>query len=258
MTGTLRLLSVFTAAFAAALLVSGASGSVASHGDGVVAHATQSSTVYGAMLIQFENFRASFGYQQHQCHRCHLFSHCCGCFDQTACFLPAQEGSACNAPVMGGLLFSSTPTATVAPGQSVTMSPDGSTSCNAASQSGFGTPSFPLGHFEQSFTCTMQADGSVVASNVQNPGWLDEGRVAGTVSYVNGPPVPFGACSVATATYTGAAWTETGGGNQGCSATTGTMSTEGSFTARGYCCLGVVPMMVPSSSNSCFGMIIWN
>ena len=204
------------------------------------------------MTVGFNNFKTSFGYQQHECHRCWSFATCCTCNASSVCYFPGASDSDCaSGPLTGTLLFSDMPAVVLTPGQSATVQPNGATSCNPASRANFGTPSFPLGQYEQTFTCKLLADGSVQATNVQNPGWNDESRTAGSMASADGVPTSRG-CSVATATYKGAAWTETGG-TTGCPATTGPLNSQGTFTTAGYCCVGVVPTNVFNAGNSCFG-----
>jgi hypothetical protein len=216
--------------------------------------AAQTFAITATMTLDFSGFEASFGFQQGYEHCWHIFGwkfHCRHeCRGESACYYPGGDTTNCKGPQTGTLLFGSQVSLSLKRGQSTQVSPDGSTSCNAPTRSIVGIPQFPLGKYEQLFTCSVLADGSVQATDVSNPDWDAEPHLTGSVTYQDGSPT-FNGCSIAKAIYTDASWKESGG-QGGCSSET-TLHAAGTFTANGYCCVGVTPTL----NGECIGDLVY-
>eukprot|EP00672_Neobodo_designis_P019381 CAMPEP_0174838254 /NCGR_PEP_ID=MMETSP1114-20130205/7274_1 /TAXON_ID=312471 /ORGANISM="Neobodo designis, Strain CCAP 1951/1" /LENGTH=602 /DNA_ID=CAMNT_0016072349 /DNA_START=46 /DNA_END=1854 /DNA_ORIENTATION=+ len=215
------------------------------------AQAAQSFDVKAATEVEFHGARATFGHRKKNCHRCWIFMHCCHCDGETACFEPGNCGTGCGSGVSDTIVVTDVPTKTLHRGESHTFSPDGSKSCACSHYGGYDTPQWPLNKLDQTFECKMNADGQVVASNVQPQG-VDANRRSGHVSHADGKPVAQG-CSVATATYTDLSWSESGG-DEGCGTAHGTMALSGTVTAKGMCCIGTTLAVEWSKGHEgCYG-----
>ena len=167
--------------------------------------------------------------------------------------VPGSCGTGCGGGLSAEMIVTDMPQTNLKPGASHTFAPDGTKSCSCGHYGGYNTPSWPLNNLDQQVTCSVDADGNVVAKNVNNPG-VEPNRRGGSISHADGKPVKQG-CSVATATYSGLSWTETGG-DQGCGSTTGPMTMEGSIVAKGYCCTGTTLTPVWDSGHAgCYGSL---
>jgi hypothetical protein len=207
------------------------------------AKAAQTFTVQAATSVEFSCVEMTFNYRYKHCHRI-LFWKSCHCDGRTACFTPGSCDTGCGGALTGTMVVSDMPSVTLQRGEDRDMSPDGSLSCACSNYAGYGTPSWPLQNLAQTVNCAINSAGQIVATNVRNPG------VSGTQQ--DGQPVTQG-CSIATTTYSGLSWTESGG-NSGCGTTTGPMPMSGSITAQGWCCVGTT-LAVDWSQPGCYGSI---